>query len=115
MSHRRPDPRQAGLESVLRGALRLAADSVEPAGDGLDRIRAKISTRQPAHTDWAMSTPAGVLGSLWRRLEPAIIWLRYMSGAVVDRFRPDHDRPGRLSWLRPAAALAPGSSSSRPP
>ena len=108
MSHRRPDPRQAGLENVLRNALRLAADSVEPAADGLDRIRAKISTRQPVSSGWATSTPAGVLGSLWRWLEPAIIWLRYMAGAVVERFRPDPDRPGRLGWLRPAAALATG-------
>ena len=108
MSHRRPDPRQAHRENVLRGALRMAADSVEPAADGLDRIRAKISTRQPALTDWTTSTPAGVLGSLWRWLEPVIIWLRYMAGAVVDRFRPDENRAGRLSWLRPAAALATG-------
>src|ERR1022692_553771 len=106
MSHRRPDPRQAGLENVLRNALRLAADSVEPAADGLDRIRTKISTRQPVQASWTSSTPAGVLGSAWRWLEPAVIWLRYVAGAVVERFRPDPDRAGRLGWLRPAAALA---------
>src|ERR1700687_2011294 len=98
MSHRRPDPRQAGLENVLRNALRLAADSVEPAADGLDRIRAKISTRQPAQTGWAMSTQAGAIGSLLRWIEPAVIWLRYMAGAVVERFRPDPGRAGRLGW-----------------
>ncbi len=108
MSHRRPDPRQAGLEIVLRSALRLAGDSVEPAADGLDRIRAKISTRQPVQAGWAMSAPSGLLGTLWRWLEPAVIWLRYMAGAIVDRFRPDPDRAGRLGWLRPAAALATG-------
>ena len=86
----------------------MAADSVEPAADGLDRIRAKISTRQPVHSGWTTSAPAGFLGTLWRWLEPAVIWLRYLAGAVVERFRPDPGRAGRLGWLRPAAALATG-------
>lgn len=110
MSHRRPDdPRQAHLEDVLRQALRLAVDPVEPAADGLDRIRAKISARQPVlQFDWRTATPVGILGWLLRRLEPVGIWLRYAFGAVADRFRPDPDRAGRLGWLRPAAAVATG-------
>jgi hypothetical protein len=108
MSHRRPDPRQAGLENVLRNALRLAADSVDPAADGLDRIRAKISSRQSAKPSWATSSPNGFLGSLWRWLEPVIVWLRYMAGVVAERFRPDPNLAGRLGWLRPAAAVATG-------
>ncbi len=108
MSHRRPDPRQAGLESALRNALRLAADSVDPAADGLDRIRAKISTRQSAKPGWATASPDGFLGSLWRWLEPVVVWLRYMAGVVEERFRPDPNLAGRLGWLRPAAAVATG-------
>lgn len=109
MSHRRPDPRQAGLEVVLRSALRLAGDSVEPAADGLERIRAKISARQPApQPAWMSAAPIVALLALLRRLDPAVIWLRYALGIVVDRFKPDPDRAGRLGWLRPAAALATG-------
>src|SRR5262249_48657042 len=36
------------------------------------------------------------------------IWVRYWSGAVVERFRPDLGRVGWLGWLRPAAAVATG-------
>src|SRR6266704_1134091 len=73
MSHRRPDPRQAALENVLRNALRLAADSVEPAADGLDRIRARIAARQSVQRlpRWRPAAPLLVLWSLLERLEPA--------------------------------------------
>lgn len=110
MSHRRPDPRQASLERTLRNALRLAADSVEPAADGLDRIRAKIGARQalPLVPRWRTAVPVVILCSLLQRLEPAAIWVRYAVGVIVDRFRPDPARAGRLGWLRPAAAIATG-------
>jgi hypothetical protein len=112
MSHRRPDLREAGLEHALRHALRLAVDSVEPAADGLDRIRTKIEARpRVARTGWRTAYPTGLLGLLrtvWRYLEPAIIWLRYWTGAVAERFRPDEGRVGWFGWLRPAAAVATG-------
>ncbi len=123
MSHRRPDPRQAGLEQTLRRALRLAGDSVEPAADGLDRIRAKISAGSPARAHWASwaSGPGladwrtrymtGLLAALAvaaRYLEPAWIRVRYACGAVAERFKPDRRADGWLGWLRPAAALATG-------
>ena len=112
MSHRRPDPRQAGLERALRHALRLAVDSVEPTADGLDRIRAKIAAPPRAvHTGWLPRHLGGllvVLSAIWRFLEPAAIWLRYWAGAAAERFRPDLGRVGWLGWLRPAAALATG-------
>lgn len=96
MTHRRIDPHQASLENALRRALWLAADSVEPAAGGLDRIRAKISARQRAERlGWA----AAYRGRIGAGVTAAF-------GAVVERFRPDPDRAGRLGWLRPAAALA---------
>src|SRR5215471_15465822 len=114
MSHRRPtNPRQPALEGMLRNALRLAADSIEPGADGLDRIRAKISARQRAQLPrWRTLPPIVVLWSLLRRLEPAIIWVRYAAGVVADRFRPESERPGGagwIGWLRPAAAVATGA------
>jgi hypothetical protein len=112
MSHRRPDPRQAGLEQALRHALRLAVDSVDPAADGLDRIHAKIRARPRAvRTGWPATRVTGllaVLSTVWRFGEPAAIWLRYWTGAVTERFRPDLGRAGWLGWLRPAAAVATG-------
>src|SRR5215472_2231366 len=110
MSHRRPEPRQAGLERALRYALRVAADSVEPAGGGLDRIRAKIAVGQPAlRTRWWTTPLARVLavaGLVWGYLEIAAFWLRYGAGIVVERFRPELGRGGWVRWLRPAAGLA---------
>ena len=110
MSHRRPDPRQAGLEQALRHALRLAVDPVEPAADGLDRIRSKIEARpHAARTGWWATYLPGllaVLGTAWRFGESAAIWLRYWTGAIAERFRPDLGRVGWLGWLRPAAAAA---------
>src|SRR5712692_4781412 len=113
MSHRRPeDPRQAALENVLRNALRVAADSIEPAADGLERIRAKISARRRLQLPrWWTAIPIVILLSLLRRLEPAVIWARYAAGVVANRFRPDSERAGALGWLgwlRPAAAVATG-------
>ncbi len=112
MSHRRPDPRhQAGLEHALKHALRLAVDSVEPGADGLDRIRTKIAARPHVRAGWQTTYLAGLIGVLstvWRFGEPAVIWLRYWTGAVAERFRPDLGRVGWLGWLRPAAAAATG-------
>jgi hypothetical protein len=112
MSHRRPDPSQAGLEQALKHALRLAVDSVEPGADGLDRIRAKIvARRRVVRTRWRRTYLGGLVAALsilWRFGEPAVIWLRYWTGAVAERFRPELGRVGWLGWLRPAAAVATG-------
>lgn len=110
MSHRRPDPHQAGLERALRHALRLAADSVEPGADGLERIRAKIATGQPAPGTGWWTTPlarlVAVATLVWRYVEPAVIWVRYCVGAVAERFRPQSAVAGWLGWLRPVAGVA---------
>ena len=117
MSHRRPDPRQAMLEQTLRRALRLAADTIEPAADGLDRIHTKIAAGPPAPVQlagwagWRTKYLAGLLAALSataKYLEPAGIWIRYAWGVVVDRFRPDQGLSGWVAWLRPAAAVATG-------
>lgn len=108
MSHRRPEQIPASLDNVLRTALRLAVDSVEPAADGLDRIRAKIATRQNARpARWRLAAVA-YLEPLLRLLAPARLWLRRAGGAVATRFRPEPGRSDLLGWLRPAAALATG-------
>ena len=47
--------RDRDLEESLRRALREAADSVEPADDGLQRIRARLTTPRPLLVAWIMA------------------------------------------------------------
>jgi hypothetical protein len=112
MSRRRPDPHGRRLESVLRRHLHVAAESIEPGADGLDRIRAKISARlvaaeqAAARSRWRRAGWAG--NPAWRALAPAGTWIKAASDAVIERFRPEPGRNGWLGWLRPAAALGTG-------
>src|SRR5215470_5364167 len=115
MSHRRPDPSQAVLEHTLRRALRLAADSIEPGADGLERIRTKIATGPPPTfmaTGWAarraryLSGLLAVLMTVAWYLEPIGKRLWYAFAELADRFRPDADDTRKLRWLRPAGALS---------
>lgn len=109
MSRRRRDQHWADLEGALRAALHVAADSVEPAQDGLERIRAKISARQLARqAGWRALLAAMARWAAWLRLGPLGARLHHLGRLVVDRFRPDPGRAGRLGWLRPAAAIATG-------
>jgi len=89
MSHRRPDPSQAMLEQTLRRALRLAADSIEPAGDGLQRIRGKIAAGPPPSL--------GAAG--WRA--------RYMSGLLAMLMT--------AAWFSNPSGKGSGSRSPRSP
>jgi hypothetical protein len=126
MSHRRPEPSQAILEQTLRRALRLAADSIEPGADGLDRIRTKIAAGPPPPvpmTRWAawrstyLTTILTMLGVVATHLESIAMRTWYAFCAVVDRvwymfadfmeqFRPEDGGTGWVRWLRPAAALS---------
>jgi hypothetical protein len=109
MSNPRSEPRQRDLEDALRRALRTAADSVEPAADGLDRIRSRICARRPVPTGWNMAELAGpaVNGNpVLRNLLPVSIAAQAAFHAVVQRLRPGPDGIGWYRWLRSAAALA---------
>jgi hypothetical protein len=75
-------------EELLRRALRVAADSVEPAGDGLERIRARLTTPRPAVAAWMMSgtEPAVLrLRPLLTRLRPLLTRLRQVTESALDR------------------------------
>ena len=115
MSNPRSEPPQRDLEDVLRRALRTAADSVEPAADGLDRIRFRICARRPVPSGWNMAELAGpaVPGNpVLRNLLPVSIAARAAFHAVVQRFRPGPNGIGWYRWLRPLPHWQPGSSSS---
>ena len=96
--------RDRDLDEILRRALHTAAGSVEPADDGLDRIRARLTTPRPLPVAWVMAVCAAVA----RRVagaRPAVSgWWQSLPG-VRRGPAPGHARPS--PWrLRPAAVLA---------
>jgi hypothetical protein len=68
------------FDDVLRRALRRTADSIEPAGDGLERIRARLTRPRPLPAAWLLAGYA-----------EAVMWLR----SALD---------GMLAWFQPAAS-----------
>jgi hypothetical protein len=96
-------------EDVLRHALRAAAESVEPSGDGLQRIRERLGPSPmlsfASVTTWYSDAALRFTG--WA--EPAIAAFFDFFWATIDRFRPPAAAPGhtrpRLGWLRPVAAM----------
>ena len=101
-------------EDLLRRALRAAGDSVEPAGDGLERTRARLTRPRPAFAAWMMSgaEPAAL------RVRPVLSWLRLRIGLALGRIGPalawlrarfragDGTVKAGPGWLRPVAAIA---------
>lgn len=109
-SRRRADPLPHEFDTVLRGALSQAAESVEPGQDGLDKITAKIAAKQVAHRriSWRTAAAPGTGRPWWRVLFPPRGWLPAMVDAVAERFGRDLSRPGWFGWLRPLAAAITG-------
>ncbi len=107
MSSHSSEPFNDDFDRVIRDALMAAVDSVEPGGDGLERIRAKIVVRQAVRASrWRIPHSRGA--ARWRPFQLSGAWLTAMSEAVVERFKPDPNRAGWFGWLRPAAAIATG-------
>lgn len=110
MSSETSGPPQRDFDAALRDALRLAAESVEPGADGLDRIRSKIVAR-PARrgVPWrSVGVRRGGTSVPREALRLSAGWLATAFDAVLERFRPDPSRAGWFGWLRPAAAIATG-------
>jgi hypothetical protein len=118
-------------EEILRRELRAAAESIEPAVDGLSQIRARLSSPRPLAVAWVMVgwTTVGqpALVRLDQVFEAVAEWLRPVLHPVAERLHPVTERlhpvfrkvravftprtgpGGRRSpyaWLRPALALA---------
>jgi hypothetical protein len=111
-------------DDVLRSALRAAAESVEPAADGLERIRGRVSTRHVSPfmllselvRYWFRQLPLG-LGSGTGGARSALSRLRARPGAAAHRsppppagwrarLRPAFTRLGpAASWLKPVLAV----------
>jgi hypothetical protein len=89
-------------EERLRRALRAAADSVEPAADGLGRIRARLTPPRPVIAAWMVSgTEPAVL-----RLRLAVTWLRLRLGLAHGRIGPVAGRARPALGLLTAAFTA---------
>jgi hypothetical protein len=99
------------FDEVLRRALRGAADSIEPGGDGLERIRARLSMPRPLPIAWLMTGYADAVMRLRSALEGGIAWLRAVPGSGQPgdgRCRHGYDQVRRA-----LSALAPGHLAQR--
>lgn len=118
--------RERDYDDILRRALRTAADSIEPSGDGLERIRARLTTPRPLPSAWLTAGYSDValpaLVRLWSALVSMLGWRP--SGAARRSARggfAGHSwhsgrlyywYPGRLRGGHPGRIL-PGSGSHR--
>src|SRR5215472_3868346 len=77
-------------EEILRRALHAVADQIEPAADGLERIRERLSKPRPLAVAWLMAGWTGLAQPLLLRMEPV---LAGTAGRLSERLG---------TWLRPA-------------
>jgi hypothetical protein len=123
------------LEDLLRRELHLAAESIEPAADGLTQIRARLSAPRPLPIAWLMvgwttfGQPALLrldqvlvafgdglraaarpltepLQPLADRLRPAIQPAMGKARALFGQRTESGSHSARYAWLRPALVMA---------
>ena len=104
-------------EEILRRVLKAAADSVEPAEDGLEQIRVRLTAPYPRRAAWTVAGFGEAVSRALGRLRFARAWLHAESGAASQRLRAMRlGAPRRLmarrgqaykpdAGLRPFAAL----------
>jgi hypothetical protein len=117
-------------EEILRRALHAVADTIEPAADGLERIRERLSRPRPLAVAWLMAGWTGLAQPLLLRMEPVLAeaagrlsdrmaeWLRLVIKtlrALGERLRPAVGRLRPVGELLVDAIrmLRPGSGMSR--
>ncbi len=99
-------------EEALRRALHAAADSLEPAADGLTRIRARLSPPRPLGVAWLTALWARLSGIAGARLEPALTWLAGQLPAAAGPLRAwfagagARHRRRRVWWQQPSVAIS---------
>src|SRR5215470_4682848 len=98
-------------EDFLRGALHAAVDSVEPTGDGLERIRGRLAPPHPLPVAWLAALCSWVARRTRGSLDSVSAWLQTVprasggAGAAGERDRATgHQR--QLDRLRLVAAVA---------
>jgi hypothetical protein len=100
---------RADHEAYLRAALHAAADSLQPRGDGLERIRVRLQHR-PRAIAWILAAADTLRLHAPAVLQDASYRLSAGFWSAWDRFAPD-PAPGKhrsraQGWLRPLAAMA---------
>src|SRR5215472_9740948 len=70
-------------EDFLRGALHAAVDSVEPAGDGLERIRARLTRPHPLPVAWLMAVCSWLARYARGGLDSVSAWLQTVPRAAA--------------------------------
>src|SRR5215472_3490234 len=96
-------------EDFLRGALHAAVDSAQPAGDGLERIRARLTRPHPLPVAWLMAVCSWVARYARGSLDSVSAWLQRVPGEVHrrDGGTAGEGRPvERLRLVATAAAVA---------
>jgi hypothetical protein len=94
-------------EAALRRALQSAANYIEPAPGGLDRIQERLGRPRPVLVAWLEAAWTVVM----MRAPDVIEAVRRQAAKVLrlvwDRFGPKAAaRPGPLRWLRPLTAMS---------
>src|SRR6185437_1873776 len=100
-------------EDFLRGALHAAVDSVEPAGDGLERIRARLTTPRPLPVAWLMAACSWVATYARGSLDSVSAWLMAVRSRLARYARVSLDSVS--AWLQtvPRALARPGGAGER--
>jgi hypothetical protein len=101
--------RPAGdYEDLLRRALHSAVDPIEPADDGLERIRARLTVPDPLPVAWVVAVYAEVAGRARGGLQSALAWLR----SAPQRLMPGPSQPSGQAPER--YGVAPPATPGRP-
>jgi hypothetical protein len=99
----------ADHEAYLRAALHAAADSLQPRGDGLERIRVRLQ-RRPRAVAWLLAAgdslrlrpPADLVDAFYRLCTGFLAaWQRFSPSTA-----PGKHRSRAQGWLRPLAGMA---------
>src|SRR5215472_8627634 len=94
------------LEKALREALSAAVDQVEPATDGLDRIRARTNRRPPQ--PWLLSIASAVIGRVRNYVWRGHWAWRAKAAALLARSRRSSWHQFRPVVFRPVVAILGG-------
>jgi hypothetical protein len=99
-------PGRDDFEVFLRRALHAAVDPVEPADDGLDRIRARLTGLRPLLLTWPAAVCARVGRWALGGLSTVLTWLRPVRGTAPRRPRAVlPGMPGRR-WAHAHTAIS---------
>jgi len=113
MSHFEPH------EEVLRRALHVAVDTIEPAANGLDRIRERLTPPRPLAVAWLVAGWTDMAQPALLRVEPALAGLagrvRTWLGLMLRPLGPASDRmwPAIRRLLATLGLVRPGAGMSR--